>query len=392
MANFSPRISEVDSGFPRVSPLRDPFPPLVGTANGRPPDGLLQCALPPRLEQLADPVNVEDQQAGKRSRGENVVVMDVSLEDVDRSETTGKRPGDSEGMVCDVSGTMLSEGNSLVKPSYRDLLVGNKSPNPPASAIPELDVEIHEEDVHISFVDGTPLIDFSARVHEKGTTGRFTTMAGSGMFDILSTLEQEDELQEVQPPQQFVSEYAPHLESGVEQDGTLAGADRLEVPGEVRDGGKRVAIGSEPLSFVSKEVVESLTGNLEVVSTDVVVPTKVSLNTKSHVAIRVLERGVTLNSKTVPNRRSDAGGHLLAPRTSNQAPVGKKVDRKGSSNRKKTDSRSSSKVALGEWLGNMERDLERSQAQNAVSGAPQDGPSTIVDSEVVWRENTSFAQ
>ncbi|KAK8492917.1 hypothetical protein V6N12_038617 [Hibiscus sabdariffa] len=365
MANFSPRISEVDSGFPRVSPLRDPFPPLVGTANGRPPDGLLQCALPPRLEQLADPVNVEDQQAGKRSRGENVVVMDVSLEDVDRSETTGKRPGDSEGMVCDVSGTMLSEGNSLVKPSYRDLLVApGRKPRKPLRG-------------DTSFA--------------KGTTGRFTTMAGSGMFDILSTLEQEDELQEVQPPQQFVSEYAPHLESGVEQDGTLAGADRLEVPGEVRDGGKRVAIGSEPLSFVSKEVVESLTGNLEVVSTDVVVPTKVSLNTKSHVAIRVLERGVTLNSKTVPNRRSDAGGHLLAPRTSNQAPVGKKVDRKGSSNRKKTDSRSSSKVALGEWLGNMERDLERSQAQNAVSGAPQDGPSTIVDSEVVWRENTSFA-
>ncbi|KAL4277927.1 hypothetical protein GQ457_03G002210 [Hibiscus cannabinus] len=601
---------EVESESPRVSPLRDPFPPLVGMANGRPLEGLLQGSFFPRLERLVDPVNVEDQQAGKRRRGENAVDMDVGLEDVERYKTIGKR--------TDVR-------NSLAKPSFRDLLAGNKSQNPHVSVIPELDVEIKEDDVHISFVDGTPSIDFSARVHDKvdatlansvivrllgrmigynalltriqslwtpsgemalvdldngyylvrfanaddvnrillgglwliygnyltvqplsrnfstnkehpdqivvwarlselpyryytksmfcfianaigkiikidynteegkrgrfariavvidlnkplipnliidgkrqiieyeglpmicyscgtfghnresctegadgskdgkyrdvlsvapkerfgpwmqapgrkprkqssedtsfakGTAGRSTTMAGSGMFDIMSTIKHEDELQEVQPPQKIVFENETHLENVVEQDGILAGGDKLDSlvdPVEVRDDGKRVVIGSESLSSASKEVEESLIGNLEVASTDMVIPAKVSLNTKSHVAVRVLERGVTLNSKTVPNRRSDAGGNLLAPRISNQAHVGKKVDRKGSFNRKKTDSRSSSKVVLGEWLGQMERDLDRSQFQNAVSAAPQDAPSTTVDSEVVWRENTSFA-
>ncbi|KAL4302590.1 hypothetical protein GQ457_10G005330 [Hibiscus cannabinus] len=56
---------EVESGSPRVSPLRDPFPPLVGMANGHPPDGLLQGSSLPRLERLVDLLNVEDQQAGK---------------------------------------------------------------------------------------------------------------------------------------------------------------------------------------------------------------------------------------------------------------------------------------------------------------------------------------
>ncbi|KAL4278157.1 hypothetical protein GQ457_03G033120 [Hibiscus cannabinus] len=134
MANFSPRISEVDSGVSRVSPLRDSFPPLNGTVNGRPSDDLLHGALPPRLERLADPVNEEDQQAGKRSRGENVVIW------------------------------MLGWRTS----PNRELLVsaGNNLSNPNVTVIPELDVEIHEEDVLISVVDGTPSIDFSTRVHD----------------------------------------------------------------------------------------------------------------------------------------------------------------------------------------------------------------------------------
>ncbi|KAL4367934.1 hypothetical protein GQ457_05G017930 [Hibiscus cannabinus] len=626
MANFPPHISEVDSGVPRVSPLWDSFPPLNGTANGRPLDDLLHGALPPRLERLADPVNEEDQQAGKRSRGENVVDMDVGLEDVAKSGIAGQRSGDSEGMVCDGCGAVLSEGKSLVKPSYRDLLAGNNLLTPNVPAIPELDVEIHEEDVHISVVDGTSSIDFSTRVHDmvdatlansvivrllgrmigynalltrirslwnpsgemalvdldngyylvhfakaddvnrvllggpwliygnyltvqpwshnfstekehpdhivvwarlsglpyryytksmfrfianaigkiikidyntkegkrgrfarivvvidlnkplvpslvidgkrqiivyeglpmicyscgkfghtmetckrgvdvtsngkhvvtsdeasvvpkehfgpwmkapgrktrksskevtslnKVSAGRSTAMVVSGMFDILSTMEQEDGLQEVQPPQQVAMEHASHSESIVERDGALAGGDRLEVARDVRDDGKMVVIGSEPLASASKEVVDSVMGNLEVASTDVVIPAKVSLNSKSHTAVRVLERGVTSSSKYAPNRRSDVSGHLLAPRTSNQASVGKKVDRKGSIIRKKSDSRSSSKVVLGEWLGNLDRDLARSQAKIAASGTSHNGPSSDVDYVVVWRENTSFDQ
>ncbi|KAL4340266.1 hypothetical protein GQ457_08G027370 [Hibiscus cannabinus] len=572
-ANFSLRISGVDSGVSRVSPLRDSFPPLNGTAS--------------------DPVNEEDQQAGKRSRGENVVDMDVGPEDVAKSETTGQRAGDSEGMVCDGRAAVISEGKSPIKPSYHDLLAGNNLLNPNVNAIPELDVEILEEDVHISVVDGTPTIDFSTRVHDmvdatlansvivrllgrmigynallnrirslwspsgemalvdldngyylvrfakaddvnkvllggpwliygnyltvqpwsrnfptekehpdhivvwarlpglsyryytksmfhfianaigkiikidyntkegkrgwfaridvvidlnkplvpslvidakrqiieyeglpmicyscgkfghtvetckggvdatsngkhvvssdeapvvskerfgpwmkapgrkprkspkegtsltKVSAGRSTSMPVSGMFDVLSTMEQEDGLQE----RVWLSEM-----------GVLAGGDGLEVARDVRDDGKRAVNCSEPFESGSKEVVDSVMGNLEVASTDMVIPAKVSLNSKSHTTVRVLERRVTSSSKIAPSRRSDVSGHLLAPITSNQASVGKKVDRKGSAIRKKSDSRSSSKAKL------------------ADSGTSHNGPSSVVDSAVVWRENTSFDQ
>ncbi|KAK8615601.1 hypothetical protein V6N13_017186 [Hibiscus sabdariffa] len=232
--------------------------------------------------------------------------------------------------------------------------------------------------------EGTFLTKVSAR--------RSAAMPASGMFDVLSTMEQEDGLQEVQPSQQVVLEHASHSESMVERDGVLAGGDGLEVARDVREDGKRTVNGSEPFKSGSKEVVDSAIGNLEVASTDVVIPAKVSLTSKSHTAVRVLERGVTSSSKIAPSRRSDVSGHLLAPRTSNQASVGKKVDRKGSTTRKKSDSRSSSKVVLGEWLGNLDRDLARSQAKLADSGTFNNGPSSVVDSAVVWRENTSFDQ
>ncbi|KAK8507653.1 hypothetical protein V6N12_066988 [Hibiscus sabdariffa] len=90
--------------------------------------------------------------------------MDVDLDIVGGTVPLAVGYKDS---VCDVSGIQHSEERSQVKPSFRDMLAGNKPLNFSGSAIPELDVEMHEDDVQISSVDGTPAISFSDRIHDR---------------------------------------------------------------------------------------------------------------------------------------------------------------------------------------------------------------------------------
>ncbi|KAK8702213.1 hypothetical protein V6N13_020580 [Hibiscus sabdariffa] len=345
-------------------------------SNGRPPDVLLQSVLPPRLEQLANPVSMEEQQAGKRSRGEGDEVMDVGLDNVDGTAPIGVLAVGSDGMVCDESSTNLSGGRSPVKPSFHGMLTGNKLLNPSVSTIPELDVEFHEGDVKISSVDGIHAINFSDRIHDKGVDNsdvgkqvdicdlphavpeeRFgpwmqapskklrkqskvdnsnvtgnsrhpKAKSGSGMFDILSSLDQEIE---------------PEIEAPV-HGGILEAA---------------VDVG--------------VVGHSEIAYTDLVIPAKVTMNPKSHVAVRVLERGTNLGSKVVPARRSDDGERMVAPNSSIRVAGGRSVDRKGGSTQKKQDSRPPSKVVLGDWLGHMERELDRPKDRGEEPVVIRDG-------------------
>ncbi|KAK8565473.1 hypothetical protein V6N12_059035 [Hibiscus sabdariffa] len=284
-------------------------------SNGRPPDVLLQSVLPPRLEQLANPVSMEEQQAGKRSRGEGDEVMDVGLDNVDGTAPIGVLAVGSDGMVCDESSTNLSGGRSPVKPSFHGMLTGNKLLNPSVSTIPELDVEFHEGDVKISSVDGIHAINFSDRIHDKD-----------------------------------VNEHEIPVNDGIEQ---------IEAP--VHGG------------ILEAAVDVGVVGHSEIAYTDLVIPAKVTMNPKSHVAVRVLERGTNLGSKVVPARRSDDGERMVAPNSSIRVAGGRSVDRKGGSTQKKQDSRPPSKVVLGDWLGHMERELDRPKDRGEEPVVIRDG-------------------
>ncbi|KAL4297374.1 hypothetical protein GQ457_12G006380 [Hibiscus cannabinus] len=165
MANFAPKNQEVVQVNPRVSEVGALNAPLFGASGGRPPDLDRQGVVPPRLERSANPVTAEDQQAVKRSRGESDEAMDVGLEDT----TVDSMNGIQEGVVYDESGEKgddLQGGDQHAKPSFRDMLIGKPAGMAAASSITELDVEVLEGDVHISDMEGTPVIRFSDRIHD----------------------------------------------------------------------------------------------------------------------------------------------------------------------------------------------------------------------------------
>ncbi|KAK8561864.1 hypothetical protein V6N12_048921 [Hibiscus sabdariffa] len=160
----------------RVDGVNNPLQLITGDANGQPSDISLSVVSHPRLERQATPVCVEDQQLVKRYRGDGLETMDVHV-------------GDSAGLLVTVSeelgyDCMLCEGNNDpdsgenprkpvqvaqgVKLSFRDMLAGKGESASLYRTIPDLDVELTGDDVHISSVDGPPSIKFSDRIHMLG--------------------------------------------------------------------------------------------------------------------------------------------------------------------------------------------------------------------------------
>ncbi|KAL4348042.1 hypothetical protein GQ457_17G005950 [Hibiscus cannabinus] len=153
----SPQSEEVSKFSARVLGVGSTVESSDGVANGRPPDPGRQAVLPSRLERSATPVNAEDQQVVKRSRGEGDEVMDIGVEAILGKQVDGVMQSD-EGVV--------NQGTTVhTNPSFRDMLMGGLSDGHKASSIPDLDVDIQEEDVKFSMVNGTPAICFSDRLH-----------------------------------------------------------------------------------------------------------------------------------------------------------------------------------------------------------------------------------
>ncbi|KAL4362439.1 hypothetical protein GQ457_04G019390 [Hibiscus cannabinus] len=157
MASFSLQFEgglQVNASVPGFG---DQVVPLHGGANCRPPDFARHVVVRPRLEWSATPISMEDQQVVKQSHGESGEVMDVGVREV-----IGTLGGDAmvgkEGVV-----KQGSDGNS--KPSFRDMLVGSSADAQKTIAIPDLDVDIQEEEVQFFTVNGTPAICFSDRLH-----------------------------------------------------------------------------------------------------------------------------------------------------------------------------------------------------------------------------------
>ncbi|KAK8609016.1 hypothetical protein V6N13_025323 [Hibiscus sabdariffa] len=374
MTNFSPRISEDDLRSPRASPLRDPFPPLNGTTNGRPSDGSLQSVLPSRLERLAEPVSVEDQQVGKRSCGEGDDVMDVDLDIVGGTVPLAVGYKDS---VCDVSGIQQSEERSQVKPSFRDMLAGNKPLNfsgkyghtMEACKKGETNSGAGAQADVCDLMSAGPDEKFGPRMQAPsrrsrklskvdsssalGTLRRSKDMSEHGMFDILSTLDQEVEPHEIGLNQKNVSSHDITVINDVAQDEAPSRGNGLKIPVEGETVGRSALHEAGSHSSASKVVEIGPMGHSECTT-----------------------------------RRGVAGKHLVATSSKSRLAGGKSGVWKGSSIRKKQDPRSASKVVLGEWLGHMEQDLDRSKDRGEELAIIRDGESKAVDSAVLWRENT----
>ncbi|KAK8485026.1 hypothetical protein V6N11_071097 [Hibiscus sabdariffa] len=76
-------------------------------------------------------------------------------------------------MVCDEGGNahdgsdsrIPMVGEAMSKTSFRDTLTGRHGNNSSSPVITYLYVEVLDDDVQISYVDGTPMIQFLDRVH-----------------------------------------------------------------------------------------------------------------------------------------------------------------------------------------------------------------------------------
>ncbi|KAK8699834.1 hypothetical protein V6N13_018246 [Hibiscus sabdariffa] len=377
---MSPQISEDSHEHSRV--LGDGSVPFTGVSNGRPPD---------------------HGEGGAFGSTSSTALMDGVA-----------------GMLCDERTATEKGSNRHVKSSFRDMLTGRRSEGSTAHSILELDVEMNEDDVQISSSDGSPEINFSARLHglvdeksskssnscgddtasrngqdKAGSTEKFgpwmlstnrksrralrgktiadcemisskQVVVGVGKFDVLASLESKSEGGEdmVAPPAPGVT--------------VPKSASSHLVANEGSGSTRRV-------SSVSKN---ECVGVGEVVSSEKIVPVRVSLNPKAHMVVHVVEPGKELPSLSGSGRQTSSGVSL--PNLRNNMPLtsGKGGESKSDPVRKKTSGRSTSKVQLGEWIENLGTEL-------SVSGGEKSVPAVVEDelqrkSIVQWRKNTIF--
>ncbi|KAK8487434.1 hypothetical protein V6N11_049849 [Hibiscus sabdariffa] len=92
-------------------------------------------------------------------------VMDVGVEEISGAPTDGIMDAPCDYMTYDECDLKQGSG-APSKPTFREMLMGRSFSTQPAPAIPDLDVDIQEEDVLISTIYGTPAIRFSDRLHD----------------------------------------------------------------------------------------------------------------------------------------------------------------------------------------------------------------------------------
>ncbi|KAK8533118.1 hypothetical protein V6N12_076398 [Hibiscus sabdariffa] len=348
---------------------------ITGNANGRPPDASLPVVSHPRLERQATSACVEDHQSVKRCRGDGLETMDVHV-------------GDSAGlpaMVTEVIGDecMFGESNTDqgsgenhyspvkaaqgVKPSFRDMLAGKGARNASAS-------------------------NFRSSHPSEGMSGK---------FDILNTIDAEDEDNGTVEPVvgQGVSVPTSLVEEGATVGDKISGSKGSQEGGRtvmVEDGidsrnSTRVILngsGSKPSGGVSR--TQKLDGLKAIVANEIIVPSKVSLNSNNHVAVRVVERGSDILSEEVTGRKAATAVNAASIKSGQPLSFGKNVVRKGATFKHKQQHRVPTQVALGDWIGNLSREISSGIVQDDNQDSdPRDG-RVRSESDVHWKVNTAF--
>ncbi|KAK8696200.1 hypothetical protein V6N13_001337 [Hibiscus sabdariffa] len=381
-SNYAPQNSGVSQVNARVDGVNSHLQLITGNANGRPPDASLPMVSHPRLERQATSACVEDQQSVKRCRGDGLETMDVHV-------------GDSAGlpaMVTEVIGDecMFGERNTDhgsgenhhspvkaaqgVKPSFRDMLAGKGESALPYRSIPDLDVELAGDDVQISSVDAEvckphvekeierscvddgssggkfgPWMQAPTRKLRRATGVRNASASNfrsshpsegmSGKFDILNTIDAEDEDNGTVEP---VVGQGVSVPTSLVEEGAAVG-DKISGSKGSQEGGRTVMVedgidsrnstkvilngsGSKPSGGVSR--TQKLDGPKAIVANEIIVPSKLSLNSNNHVAVRVVERGSDILSEEVTGRKAATAVNAASIKSGQPLSFGKNVVRK----------------------------------------------------------------
>ncbi|KAL4385826.1 hypothetical protein GQ457_15G003020 [Hibiscus cannabinus] len=158
-------------------------------------------------------------------------------------------------------------------------------------------------------------------------------------------------------------------------------------------GASRVQLvnGSGSTSKASHTVENEVVERLEFASSERVVPVSGTLNPKTHTVVRVLADGRTKGPSVGRNQWNSVGDSTLKPKVMPRKPVHTTEDKKNVANRQKSNGRFSDKVALGEWIGEMDNNLLQNGKLSVSSTAVEQVEiSANPGSSPRWRDNTSF--
>ncbi|KAL4387714.1 hypothetical protein GQ457_09G012610 [Hibiscus cannabinus] len=146
--------------------------------------------------------------------------------------------------------------------------------------------------------------------------------------------------------------------------------------------------GSKPPGGVSR--TQKLDGPKAVVSNEIIVPSKVSLNSNNHVAVRVVERGSDILSKKVTGRKATNVVNAASIKSGQPLSIGKNVVRKGATFKHKQQHRAPTQVTLGDWIGNLSREISSGIVHDDNQDSdPRDGRVSS-EFDVHWKVNTTF--
>ncbi|KAK9038589.1 hypothetical protein V6N11_023448 [Hibiscus sabdariffa] len=388
-AHHRPTVAEIGTNKQCMKVLGEDAATLTGVGNGRPPDHGVLIPVPTKLERMANPVCDEDRQVVKRSRGAGDDIMDVS--------------------------EVGFEGEDRVS-----ILVEDDT---------ELDVELNAEDVRMSSLDGTPnKVDADAcdapsvstkvvptekygpwmmasgrkawKAPREKNMGELVevvspnTMVSNGKFDVLAQLEADADGGEERSNSPMLSTSDP-VSNGrlLETDGKRRSVMLEEVsmvPSECLQGENRPLLQGPSLMDLGSSVHahESVEAS-KVASSRMVVPVPVTLDPKSHVAVRVVETGKDLAPLPRPGRRAYTDAGLAQMKPAIRLPHAKGGEKKGDSGRLKAIGRGSSKVRLGEWIGGLDAALVvdgPAKTNSTTDGLHKEGEVTVQ-----WHHNTAFS-
>ncbi|KAK8556435.1 hypothetical protein V6N12_002837 [Hibiscus sabdariffa] len=200
-------------------------------------------------------------------------------------------------------------------------------------------------------------------VQNSGATHPGTVRIGSGKFSTLVALDQK--IEAVQEP--------------VVQSDSVADASTTAKETEAYNNG-------------GKNGNMTPTNNVGVTSSEEVIPVRVSLDPKSHVAVRVLESDKEKYKPPSQGRRTSTGVGSPRPKGIQRQLVSTGEERKSGQNCKKSDGRSSSKITLWDCIRDLERELSRTEKNTAATPTSKhDVQREGFVSSIHWRENTTFA-
>ncbi|KAK8515990.1 hypothetical protein V6N12_066828 [Hibiscus sabdariffa] len=320
MVNFAPSISDNFQVNPRV----------VGDS-------------PSTIGVVGEPGCVDDQHVVKRSPGDGDDFMDVAVGDVISNMEEGLVDTSGDGMICDESGskqvndgsTESTAGGVPTKPTFHDMLTGWYPDVLPAPTILDLDVEIHDEDVQISIMDDTHVINFSNRLHKDvckksvdeenarqyAKTSDMTLNHLGDMFGPWMQAPTRKARKAMNSKSDNASENLNREQAITYDNATLVEVDKDVVDGSdleksmenhgnvqiesmevhvIQSDGGRVLLCRSWLKSSGKSSGEGNQGGKFVVaSLNVIIPAQVTLNTDALLAVRVVERGSELASKNV---------------------------------------------------------------------------------------------